>query len=693
MGLRIGVDIGGTFTDAVMENTSDGKTYNVKIPTTTTNFCVGAVDAVERLLRQEQESAQDVSFFVHGTTVITNTILTMSGAKTGLVATKGFRDILEIGRFDRPERDLYNLFRDKPVPPVPRNLRFEVSERINSKGEVLRELELAEVRQVVRKMKEEGVKSVAVCLLHSYMNPKHEQKICGVIKEEYPMAYVSASSDVQPEFREYERLSTTVLNAYVMPRAVEYIRDLEQRLRKIGVQVPLHIMRSSGGMTTVETAMVEPISIMESGPAAGAIMASYVSRMTGLQKAVSLDIGGTTAKMGIILGGEPRIVAEYNIATMKEGKWAGGYPVRIPMIDLIEIGAGGGSIIWIDAGGMLQVGPQSAEAEPGPACYGRGGTNPTVTDACVLLGYINPDYFCGGEFKLNESRAEEVMREKIAKPLGTDVYEAAYGAVEVMNANMIRIMRRITIERGYDPRDFALVAFGGAGPTLAVGLSEELGFRSVIVPEYPGIFSAYGLLRSDVRYDYTTPMRLVEEADPKEIREAYKKMEEEALEKLIRGGFPTDRIRFIRSADMRYVGQGFELNLPVPQGDIQDLEALEVAFHDLHKREFTYSAVEDPVEIINLRLTAIGKIETAEARKYEMIGEDSKGAFKYMRKVFMSEHSGFVESPCYERDRLLPGSTVNGPAVIEQPDSSTVIHPDYKAEVDEYRNLVIGHIY
>ena len=576
---RLGVDVGGTFTDAILLNESTGEVRTGKVPSTPSDPSEGFLNVVDRMLGGGSVSAGDVRYVVHGTTVATNAIIEGNLARTAFVTTDGFRDLLEIQTGIRPR--LYDLQFEKVKPLVPRYLCFGVPERLDFRGDVLVELDEEVVREVAGSLRDEGVESVAVCLLHSYINPGHERRIGEIFEAELPSVLVSLSSDVAPEFREYFRASTTVINAAIRPVVSQYLGKIRERVRGSGVNGELLVMQSSGGVLTFEGAIDRPVFMVESGPAAGVIAASELGRSLGHEDVISFDMGGTTAKVGLVEDGTPRVTKDYEVggtaSTTEHGARGSGYPIRTPVIDLVEIGAGGGSIAWIDSGGILRVGPQSAGADPGPVCYGRGGEEPTITDANLVLGRISAEYFLGGEIGLDVEAAREAIEEKCAGPLGMSVEEVALGIVEIANNAMVGALRRVSVQRGYDPREFLLVAFGGAGPVHANRLAAELEMPRVLVPMSPGTTSAMGLLVTDIKHDYSVALiRRVDEVDLGTVEEQFERMVSEGREALAREGVGGDEMRFVRQADVRYVGQSYELTISLPEGLMGENEVADV---------------------------------------------------------------------------------------------------------------------
>ena len=691
---RLGVDIGGTFTDATLVDEATGEIRIGKVPTTPRDPSQGFLDATRRMLGQARIAPSEISYLVHATTVATNSIIEGKTAPTGFVTTEGFRDLLEIQRQVRPS--LYDLQFEKPRPLVPRYLCFGVPERLDARGEVLLPLDEDALTAVAERLREEGVDSIAVCFLHSYLNPEHERRAGAILRDVFPEAFISLSSEVAPEFREYFRASTTVINAAVQPVVSRYLGSIERRLHADGLAAELLVMQSSGGVYTFAAAREKPVFMVESGPAAGVVAATYLGTTLGYPNVISFDMGGTTAKAGLIQDGTPRVTKDYEVgAAARPGTGSGrggGYPIRTPVVDLVEIGAGGGSIAWVDSGGGLRVGPQSAGADPGPACYARGGAEPTITDANLVLGRLNPDYFLGGEIKLDVEQARRAIKEKCADPLGLDVVSVAQGIVEIANAAMVNALRLVSVQRGYDPRDFVLIAFGGAGPVHANRLAAELGIPTTLVPLSPGITSAVGLLVTDLKHDYATTMiRRVDRLDLARVEEAYRSMAARGQAELAREGVRPEDMAFVRQVEMRYVGQGYELAVPLPDRSLGPAEVASVLeqFHFAHDRAYGYSAPSEPAEFVNLRLTAVGRIAKPRLHRLEANGHGVAAAQKGTRPVYFGESGGFVATPIFDRYRLAPGQQVIGPAIVEEFDSTTVIHPDYQALVDAFGNLFL----
>ena len=570
-GFRVGVDIGGTFTDIVFLD-NRGELHTKKVSSSVDNYARAIVEGVEEVFRERHLTAAEVDEVLHATTVASNAILEHKGAKTGLITTKGFRDILELRRLRMPR--LYDLKWEKPPDLVERYLRAEVDERLDEKGNVLVSLDVGEAERVIDRLLAEGIGALAVCLLHSYVNPTHEKQIQEIARRKAPDLLICISSDVLPEIKEYERTSTTVINAYVLPVVRQYCSRLRADLDRIGVTAPLHIMQSNGGLTTAEIAAERPVNIIELGPAAGVVGAQALARKMGLSKVISFDMGGTTAKASIVENGEVTRSAEYSVgAGIMIGSrllTGAGYLLKVPAIDLAEVGAGGGSHVWIDAGGSLQVGPTSAGAVPGPVCYDIGGTEPTITDANVILGYLNPEYLVGGALRINADKSSEVFEAKIARPLGLPVEHTAYGAHRIAASNMIRAIKAVSSERGRDVREYALFAFGGNGPLFAAAVAEALQMQRIVVPPSPGVFSSFGLLYTEIEHHFSrTFWRVLRDTDPTLIAAALDAMKQDALAALARQGFAANRARISVAANMRYKGQSFELTIPVPDGPVR----------------------------------------------------------------------------------------------------------------------------
>jgi len=691
---RVGIDIGGTFTDAALVDGETGQVRVVKVLTTPEDPARGFMCALERGLAECGAGGRDVAAVVHATTVATNAIIEGKTARVGMLVTRGFRDILEIGRQIRSR--LYDVHLQKPAPLVPRRWSLEVSERLDAEGSVLEPLDLAEVRAAVLRLRDERVEAVVICFLHSYLNPAHERAAAAIVREKMPDTWLSVSSEVCPEFREYLRGSTAAVNAAVMPIVSRYVDALESRLAALGTTAPFYVMQSNGGVMTSASAKERPVYMVESGPAAGVIAAGAVAAPYRYANVLSFDMGGTTAKVGLIQDGRLRLSTEMEVGAqavtpLGEGR-GGGYPVHTPVIDLVEVGAGGGSEAWIDAGGALRVGPRSAGARPGPACYGRGGDVPTITDANLALGRLDPSFFLGGEMSLDAASARRAIAQRVATPLGLDPLAAASGIVEIANAHMIGAMRLVSVQRGYDPRDFVLVAFGGAGPLHANALARELGIPTVLVPPSPGIASAVGMLATDIRHEFVATRRLrLDGLAPAALEALFAEFVAEGEARLARDGVLLADRRMLRSADLRYHGQSFELPVTVPPGPLSaaDAERLRDEFHAMHERAYGYAAPDDPVELVNVRLAAVGVTPKPRRAPLPEGGPMATRALKGPREVWFAEAGGFRPTLVLDRGKLLRGNVIDGPAIIEEHDASTLVHPGWTATVDEHGNLVL----
>lgn len=681
--MRIAIDVGGTFTDIVLIDDATGRIHYTKVLTTHHNLAEGVITVIDKMLGMVGASFDQIDYLVHGTTIGTNALIERKGARTGLITTEGMRDVLEIGRIERPDAGLYDIFVDTPLPLVPRYLRREVRERVGADGSVVVPLDEETARQAVAFLKEQAVESIAISFIFGFRNPAHERRVREICQEMFPEATVSISSEIAPEFREFERTSTTVISAYLQPVLDRYIDNLEGRLKKRYGRVDLRLMQASGGSMTTDDARGRAVNIVNSGPAGGALAAAYVGKLTGDQQIIGVDMGGTSFDIGLIIGGEPRIAPESQFE---------GFPVKMPILDVHAIGAGGGSLAWIDQGGALNVGPESAGSAPGPACYGLGGERPTVTDANLVLGRLNADYFLGGEMRLYPELAEKAIREHVAEPLGISLEEAASGIIRVVNANMVRGISVSSTERGYDVREFALLPFGGAGPLHAVELAEDLGMNRVVIPRYPSTLSAVGLLVANTRHDYvTTIARSEDELVAEEVLAAFKELEAQGRAQLEAQNVPDDLVVIQWSADIRYAGQSYELNTPVPRKETltqADIDQSIDRFHQLHYRIYAYGSAEETVEFINLRVGAIGQVPEVSFTRRERAGSDPSAASKNSRPVYYPAH-GFIDTAVYERDLLQPGNVISGPCLVEEIASTSVLTPGTRGMVDEYGNIIV----
>ena len=683
MTFRLAVDVGGTFTDLALYNVETDQLEFAKTPSTPNDQSVGVAKGVRELAQRLDVDPAAIRFFLHGTTVATNTLLQRTGARTALVVTAGFRDVLQIGRQERPH--LYDWRQRKPEPLVPRHLRFEVKERVLYTGDVLTPLDEADLQTLVERLGDAHVDAVAVCLLHSYANPAHEQAVGKAIGKALPGVELSLSHEILPEFKEYERMSTTAINAYVSPVVRRYLGNLERAISDEGVASDVYIMQSNGGTRGAAAAMERPVHTILSGPAAGVIGSVALSLEAGEKNTISVDMGGTSFDVCLSYQGEIRRTQESEIDKL---------PVKVPMVDIHTLGAGGGSIAWVDPGGAMRVGPQSAGADPGPASYGKGGAEPTVTDANLVLGRLNPDGFLGGGMALDVELARKAVHDRLAAPLGLSVEEAADGIVRVVNAGMLKGIRVVSVTKGYDPREFSLIAFGGAGPLHASELAAELEIPRVLVPIAPGVTSALGLLMADLRHDYVrTVLSRGDEVEPGNLTSLYTEMESEARSEMEREGVASPDLALLRMADIRYLGQGYELEVPVTGGALTETAIAEMIalFHQAHTRLYGYASPDNPIEVVNLRVTALAKMPRPRLEARAMNGSANPEAAKQaQREVYFGGVASLAD--IYARSRLEPGDTMTGPAIVEQLDSTTVVWPRQTATVDPSGNLVLERV-
>lgn len=673
---RIGVDVGGTFTDVV--TVLDGEIHVAKTPSTPDAPDEGVIDGLEKSQDDVEFASDAVDFFAHGTTVATNAVLERDWAETALVTTEGFRDVLEIGRQARP--DIYDFDVTKPTPIVERNRRFEVAERLDERGRVETPLDASTITAVADELAESDIDSVAISLLFSFENDEHERRVRDRLQEAGVDASYSLSSDVLPEIREYERTLATSLNAALKPVMDTYIGRLESGIDGRGIPATMQIMQSNGGIIGAERARQRPINTLLSGPAAGVQGAAHVAALNGIDNVLTMDMGGTSCDVSMVRGGDPLVSTEVEI---------GDYPVGVPMISVHTIGAGGGSIAWIDAGDALRVGPRSAGAVPGPVCYGRGGDEPTVTDAHLLLGRLNADAFLSDELEADVDRVEAAVENRIAEPLGMGIEEAAQGILDVANANMERALRVVSVERGYDPREFGLVAFGGAGPLHASALAEELDIPRVLVPRTAGVLSALGLLITDLIHDFSTSMvRRLPEVSPSDLESVFEEFERDGYERLASDGRGDDEIELERSVDLRYVGQSFELNISLTDSEVttETLEDAAERFHEQHERRYGHASPSEPIELVTVRLRARGLVETPDLVASAIDGS-TDDAILEQRSV---GYDGTIhETNIYDRNRLPADASFDGPAIVEGGESTVVIRPEQHATVDEYGSIMV----
>jgi len=687
MALVIGIDIGGTFTDVVALDDSSGKITSTKVASTPEDFSRGFFNGLEKILRITDIDPSDVVRVVHGTTVATNSIVERKGAKIGILTTKGFRDMFIMGRGFRTE--LYTELYDAETPTFlcDRERIMEIRERLDSQGNVLTPLSEDDVVNAVDYLVEKhGVQAIAVCYLFSFLNSAHEKRTEQIIHERYSNVRVSISSKVNPRLREYERLVTTAFDAYIGPKMENYVRKLEEGLHDHHIDVVLQVMQSRGGITSAAMCIEKPVVTLLSGPAAGVICGRFTGHVCGRENVLTLDMGGTSNDVTLISNGK--------IPLSIEGK-LGKYPLRQTMADISTIGAGGGSIAWLDSAGGFKVGPQSAGANPGPACYGWGGEEPTVTDASVILGYLNPEYFAAGEMRLNSELAREAIQKRIATPLGMDVVKAAAGIHTILNNSMVDQLRLVSVYKGYHPKDFSLVAFGGAGPIVAGRLIQILDLREAIIPPTPGVFSALGLLTADIEHEEVVSLRAeADKVDPKVIEGVFRKTDEACEQKRKGVGISQTLLRVHRSTEMRYVGQSYELEVPFLEGrgEITKDTIRETVerFHNIHRTVYQHSHPELPVEFIAFRT-----VFSQEPRPMPMLRKLSCGTEatpKGWRQAYFNEYEGFFDTPLYERAALVPGQKINGPVIVEQEDTTTVIYPNQQAEVDDWGNIIISKV-
>lgn len=675
---RLGVDTGGTFTDATLVGEETGELHIAKVPSTPADPAIGFINAVRRILRENQVDPAQVAYVVHGTTVATNAVIEGNIAATALITTDGFRDMLEIGKQTRPS--LYDLRFEKTPPLVPRRLCFGVPERRGADGTVIRPLDEEEVRRVAERLKAEQVESVAVCLLHAYRYPEHEQRIGALLAECLPGVMVSLSSEVAPEIREYLRASTTVINAAIRPIVSRYLAHIESVLREDGFGAEFLVMQSNGGVYSFDAAAQRPVFMVESGPAAGVMAATHLGAALGQPNLVSFDMGGTTAKAGLVIDGQPRISKEFEVGgTARAGSTQStGYPIRTPAIDLVEIGAGGGSIAWIDSGGGLRVGPRSAGADPGPACYGAGGEHPTITDANLVLGRINPDFFLGGEMPLDLERAKWAIRTRCAEALGLSVLETAGGIIDIANAHMSRAIRLVSVQRGIDVRSFSLVAFGGAGPLHANQLAHDADIGSVLVPISPGTASAFGLLVTNLQHHETHALGApASSVDPAAMEQRFEELQAAGSRSLAQDGIDPSAQTFERSLEMRYIGQSYELSVPLSPETVssETLADAVTAFHRAHQQAYGFDAPQEPTEIVSLDLCAVGHIGKPKPALPPASARASVGGTE--RPVWFSQCGGFAPCRIVTRYDIPLDGRVTGPAIVEELDSTAMVLPGY----------------
>lgn len=689
MKYRVGVDVGGTFTDLVSID-EQGRMKISKVPSTPDDSSIGIMNSIDKA----GVDLRDATFFSHGATVGANTIIEHKGVRTAIVATEGFGDLIEIRKGQRTPTDpldMYDLQMDLPQdyvggydPLVYKPYRFEVPERVNYKGDVIKPLDEDAVRRIAKEIRAKDVKAVAICYLFSFVNPKHEQRTAEILRQMLPDVPISVSSEILPIIREYERLSTTTLNAYIMPIMQSYVQNLRNKLSARGFNREYYIMQSSGGIMSSELAGLRPIYTIDSGPAGGVSAAADLGLALGYPNVIAFDMGGTTAKVCVIHEGKPSVTTQF---------WADGkYFIGAPVMDMAEIGAGGGSIVWLDDANSVHVGPQSAGAKPGPACYQLGGTEPTITDTDMVLGYINSDYFLGGDMKVTIEASRAAIKKKVADKLGMSLTEAAHGIYRLVNANMEGAMRVVTVQRGYDPRDFTMVAFGGTAAVHAVRMAQELRIPRIVVPMIPGCFSAVGLVTADARYDtFRSYVTRASQADPERMQAIYNEMEDEGLSKIKELGFKKKEVLLKYEIAMRYVGQSHEVTFEIPKPRITRnfIGKLQEMFHERHETLFGHSSPGSATEFVTLAVSATGPMPKSQMFEIDKGTASPERARKKDRKAYFEEFNDYVDCPTYERSQLKAGNVLVGPAIVEQMDTTTVIPPRQKAKIDKFGNIII----
>ncbi|WP_158745347.1 hydantoinase/oxoprolinase family protein [Acidisphaera sp. L21] len=680
MAWRVGVDSGGTFTDICLFDDDSGRIDVWKVTSTPQDPSSGIAQGVAEGIARVGSSAGDISFFGHGTTVATNALIQHKGVKTGLITTDGFRDLLEIGRQKRP--DLYDLQADKAPVLVARDLRLEVPERVRHDGTVETALDEQAMREAVRTLRNAGVQAVAVCFLYGFVRPKHEDTARRIIDEEFPGAFACTGHEVAPEFREYERMSTAVVNAYLGPVMRGYIKRLAARLTEMGLRVAPQLTQSNGGVIGFEQAARLPVRTILSGPSTGVVAAQAVGKMAGYPDLITFDMGGTSTDVALLQGGACRLTSEATVH---------GYPIKAPMLDIHTVGAGGGSIAYVDSGGLLKVGPRSCGAFPGPVCYDKGSTEAAVTDANVVLQTLNPTHLLGGRMPVRQDLARAAIA-RLADQLGMGVMETAQGIISVVTANMARAIRVVSVQRGHDPRDYTLIAFGGAGPLHAARLARELDISRILVPRNPGILCAMGLLLTDLRADFaTTRLLTMNEAALPAMEQAFTTLRRQADNWFSSENIAPGASKITRTVDMRYAGQNYELAVVVPDGPVAaaTLDVLAVGFAAAHQRMYGFVAEGEAVQLVTFRIEAAGLVSKAEFQPQSDQGPDASGAITGQREVWLPEAGGFAACPVYDRQSLRAGNRIAGPAIIEQMDTTTVVLPNMVATVEPFLNLIL----
>ena len=694
---RIGIDIGGTFTDVMVLDEDSGELHVTKVASTPERIADAAIAGLGEAVDAFGVTRRNVRFVSHGSTIGTNTVIERRGARTALITTRGFRDVLELGRVARSAELLYDVAHTKAEALVPRRLRMEVTERVGAGGDVTTEIDLGEVEAICEELTQSDVESVAVCFLFSYLYPEHEKLILSRIKAKHPDLFVTISSALSPLYGEYERSSTSVVNAYIGPVFRKYLEVMGGHVTE-SLRTRLYLMQSNGGLLTSDDAREQPVRALESGPTAGVVGAVHIARLMDVPNVISFDMGGTTAKAGLIINGESVETVEYEVGGLAASSASGhlhgrgtGFPISLPAVEVTEVGSGGGSIAWIDAAGAFRVGPRSMGARPGPACYGFGGEEPTVTDAQVILGVINPDNFLGGRMKLQPELGVRAVESGLAKPLGLSLREAAAGIVKIANTTMAHATRLVSISKGHDPREFALLAFGGAGPMHACDIARELEIPWVIVPRFPGLHSALGLVVSDIVHDFIQAYSRRNMEAPT-VAEIFLELEAGAQVALDTDQVPPEARILHRTADLRYRSQTYTVNVAVPSGPIGEdsIKTMVENFHRKHEALYTFKTADAAVELVNLRLRGVGVIGRPELTFDVTGGESPDKALAGHREVHFDGAKDFVDCGIFDRSRLLPGNQIPGPAIVEQLDSTIVIPPSMVGTVDRFGNVIIG---
>ncbi len=686
--MKLGIDIGGTFTDFVLFDNDSNQLYFAKTLTTYPDPTVGIFNGVKEIETKYGFQVKNMSGIVHGTTLVTNAVIERKGAKTAFITTKGFEDVLEIGREMR--YDIYDIFLTMPKPLVPRNLRMGVAERVDTHGNILEPINKETLKDLAKTLKDNGIEAVGVCLLNSFANTSHEKALGDFLSENVPDIYYSLSSEIMPEIREYERSSATAMNAYVQPITDKYLKDFETQLRVSGFEGNINIMISSGKLTTIDGARKSPIHLLESGPAGGAMAGVFFGTHLEEENLLCFDMGGTTAKACVIYEGKPEITNHFEAGRVKRFKKGSGLPVRIPVIDLIEIGAGGGSIARVNNIGLLTVGPDSASSTPGPVCYNRGGEDPTVTDADLVLGYLNADYFLGGEMQLSVEAARKAIEIKLAKPLGISIEDAAMGIHKIVNENMANAARVHVLEKGMDPRHFNMVGFGGAGPVHAFGVAKLLNVRRLIIPVGAGVTSALGFLVSPVASEKIHSfIGELDSLDWNEVNTFLSDMEQDGYQFLNQSGIDKKDAIVERIVEMRYAGQGHEITIELPEGKLgaDSISEIERRFKKEYEFRYNRSIEGMALEMVTWRVVVQGPIPEMNVKQFSTTASDVE-AYKGKRKVYFEE-TGYLDCPVYDRYALKPNEKFDGPAIIEETESTTVIGINSTVQVDKDKNIII----